>query len=578
MLWNLSKMYESFNDSKLSKDINEAKQRIDELLKMFEKNDDVNKGSGEKLSLYLDKANDLGGLFNKIYAFAQLSYSVDTSNYEAIETIEKMESMFPSLTVIETRFAKWVASLSDPIPKHIEKEYGFYIKQMVHKTQYMLSDEMEELIALMKNTGSGAWSRLQEVITSSLSIEYEGKSLPLPQIRNLAYDADEKVRKRAYEAELSAYPKIEKSSAASLNAIKGEVISLSKLRGYESPLEMTLKESRMDRESLEAMLEAIYEYLPIFRKYLLKKADKLDYKSGLPFYDLFAPLNTVDKEYSFADAKKFIVDSFSTFSDELAQFATHAFEHKWIDAQIREGKVGGAFCYNIHGIGESRIMSNFSGSFSDVTTLAHELGHGYHGECLKKAANINSDYPMALAETASIFCESIAMDYALRSADKSEKAAIIEHGLMEATQVVVDILSRYIFETEIFDKRKQSSLSVEQLKKIMLKAQTQAYGEGLNPEFLHPYMWVCKSHYYSAGNNFYNFPYAFGLLFAKGLYAMYLEEGKTFVPKYNNLLYETGRNDVRGVLAMVGANPTDVDFWKKSLEMIKRDVDEFAQL
>ncbi len=577
MLWDLSKMYGSFDDPKLVGDIDKTVGMIDGLLKMLEK--DAGDGdSGAKLSLYLDRMNELGELFGKVYAFSQLSYLVDTSNNEALEIIEKMEAMFPSLTVIETRFAKWAASLEEPVPEDMAKEYGFYIKRMVDKTGYMLSDEMEELIALMKNTGSGAWSRLQEVITSSLTVEYDGERLPLPQVRNLAYDADAKVRKLAYEAELAAYPAIEKSSAASLNAIKGEVISLSKLRGYESPLHMTLLESRMDRDSLEAMMEAIHEYLPVFRKYLLKKADKLGHKSGLPFYDLFAPLNSVDKQYSFEDAKNFITGAFSTFSGELAEFAAGAFENKWIDAKIREGKVGGAFCYNIHGIGESRIMSNFSGSFSDVTTLAHELGHGYHGECLKNAANINSDYPMPLAETASIFCESIAMDHALEAADKSERAAIIEHGLMEATQVVVDILSRYVFETELFNKRENSSLSVEDLKQIMLSAQKQAYGDGLDPDFLHPYMWACKPHYYNAGSNFYNFPYAFGLLFAKGLYAMYLEEGETFVPKYKDLLYETGRNDIRGVLTMAGADSSDRDFWRKSLEMIKRDVDEFVKL
>lgn len=576
MLWDLAKMYGSFDDPKLEGDIRKSEGMIKELAGMFE---NIGEADIENaMPAYFDKANQLGDLFGNIYAFAQLSYSVDTENTEALDVMERMEAMIPELSVIDVRFAKWAASVVDRIPEKVSDEYGFHIKDAVSKAKYMLDDEMEKVIALMKNTGSGAWSRLQDVVTSSLTVEFEGSETPLFELRNMAYDPSSDIRKKAYEAELEAYPRIEKSSAASLNAIKGEVIALSKLRGYGSPLEMTLMNSRMDRETLDSMLEAIYEYLPVFRKYLRKKAEMLGHESGLPFYDLFAPVGGEDKKYGFEDARRFIVESFATFSGELSDFADKAFEEKWIDAKIRKGKVGGAFCYNIHGIKESRIMSNFSGSFSDVTTLAHELGHGYHGECLKDAPQINSDYPMPLAETASIFCESIAMDHALKDADEKEKIAIMEHGLMEATQVVVDILSRYIFETGLFKKRSDSSVPVDELKNMMIDAQKQSYGDGLDQEKLHPYMWACKPHYYMPGTNFYNFPYAFGLLFAKGLYALYLEEGEAFVPKYKKLLFETGRNDIRGVLKLVGADPADTDFWRKSLEMIKRDVDGFLKL
>jgi len=320
------------------------------------------------------------------------------------------------------------------------------------------------------------------------------------------------------------------------------------------------------------------EYLPEFRRYLKKKAEILGYKSGLPFYDMAAPMGDVHKEYSYEETRDFIVANFKTFSDELGNYALNAFNENWIDAKMREGKVGGAFCANLHGIKESRIMSNFSRAFTDVTTLAHELGHGFHGHILKDATAMNSDYPMPLAETASIFCETIVMNAALKTADEQETIAIVEHSLQEATAVIVDILSRYIFETELFEKRNEASLSAEQLKDAMTRAQKESYGDGLDPEFLHPYMWACKPHYYEAEMNFYNFPYAFGLLFAKGLYARYLEEGEAFVPKYSALLYETGHNDIKGVLASAGVDSSDINFWRGSLEIIKKDIDTFCSL
>ena len=578
MLWNLDKLYKSFEDEKLEKDIVETGRRLKELDEKITSAIESNDHSMKVLEWFIDKSNELGDLISNVYIYANLNYSVDTNNMKALKVMERVEKYLPSLAVLDVKFTKWLKSLEKIEYVGVIEDHRFSIEERLKQAKHMLDDKSEMLIATLRNTGSGAWEKLQDTMVSSLSVEFDGKKLPLPAVRNMAYDKSPEVRKKAYEAELAAYPAIEKSSAASLNAIKGEVIEMTRLRGYESPLEMTLFTSRMDRETLDVMIKAMKEFLPDFRRYLRKKARMLGYEGGLPFYDLFAPIGGVDKEYSFEDARNFIVKNFSSFSSVLGNYAANAFDSNWIDAKIREGKVGGAFCANVHGIKESRIMSNFTGVFSDVTTLAHELGHGYHGHCLKDATSTNSDYPMPLAETASIFCESIVMNAALKDANHEESIAILEHSLLEATQVIVDILSRYIFETELFEKRKEGSLSTHEMKDAMVRAQKEAYGDGLDENALHPYMWACKTHYYSAQMNFYNFPYAFGLLFAKGLYAMYVEEGDSFIEKYDNLLYETGRNDIRGVLATIGVDSGDIDFWRKSLEIIKEDIDKFCSL
>lgn len=578
MLWNLDKLYKSFEDPKLEADIKNIGEIINELEEMCRADFNDTENAHEKLTEFIEKTNDFSDLIGNVFSFAQLTYAVNTTNMSALGVIERVEKFLPQLAVLEVQFTKWLTKLEDINYEGIVGEHKFAISEKLKSAKYMLDDKSEMLIATMKNTGSRAWGKLQDTMVSTLSIEFDGEKLPLPAIRNLANDKSQDIRKRAYEAELAAYPKIEKSSAASLNAIKGEVISECELRGYESPLEMTLLNSRMDRETLDAMLTAMKEYLPEFRKYMKKKALMLGNKNGLPFYDMYAPIGGSNKEYSYEDARDFIVKNFSTFSKELGEFALNAFNENWIDAKMREGKVGGAFCANLHGIKESRIMSNFSGDFSDVTTLAHELGHGYHGHILKDASAMNSEYPMPLAETASIFCETIVMNAALKSADTDEALSIVEHSLQEASAVIVDILSRYIFETELFEKRKIASLSSDQLKDAMLRAQKEAYGEGLDNDLLHPYMWACKPHYYEASMNFYNFPYAFGLLFAKGLYARYLDEGDSFIPKYDALLFETGKNDIKGVLATVGVDSTDINFWRGSLEIIKKDIDTFCSL
>ncbi|WP_337960896.1 M3 family oligoendopeptidase [Caloramator sp. mosi_1] len=429
--------------------------------------------------------------------------------------LEKIEKTVSETTEFDVAFKKWLLKL-DKIEEVINtsdviKQHKFIIKESIKSAKHMLSDEQEIVISKMKNTGSSAWSKLQEFLTSThtveISLEGEVKKLPLPVVRNMAYSEEQYVRKTAYFAELKSYEKIENSSAAALNGIKGEVITLSKLRGYSSPLDMTLQNSRMDRETLEAMLEAIKEYLPYFRDYLKKKAELLGHKSlKLPFYDLFAPIGKVDMKFTYDEARKFIVENFKTFSDELASFADRAFEENWIDAEPREGKRGGAFCYNLHPIRESRILANFDGSFSNVTTIAHELGHAYHGNCLMDETFLNSNYPMPIAETASIFCETLIVDAALKIANREEKIAILENSLQSSTQTIVDIYSRFLFEDEVFRRREDHSLSVDEFKEIMLDAQRKAYGDALDEKYMHPYMWVNKPHYYYADANYYNFP------------------------------------------------------------------------
>ena len=268
----------------------------------------------------------------------------------------------------------------------------------------------------------------------------------------------------------------------------------------------------------------------------------------------------------------------SKFTPDMGKFIDEAFENRWIDVFPREGKGGGAFCSELAGIDQSRILTNFAGSFSDVSTLAHELGHAWHNHCMMGLPLSMTDAPMPLAETASIFNETLLANAAMAQADKKEKLSLLEGNLMETTQTIVDILSRYLFETEVIERRKDHTLSVGELKEIMLDAQEQSYGDGLDPQLRHPYMWACKSHYYISGLAFYNFPYAFGQLFGAGVFAQYQEKGADFVPKYNQLLRSCGSGMIADVAASVGIDVRSMDFWRSSLRVYEKEIDEFIAL
>ena len=523
MRWSLKELYPSFESQEFLSDLEKLDKLIVEFCSWADENLVSIDKPVEKMEKFISYSQEVSSLFSKLVSFASLTTAVEATNETALKYFDKLVVKSSDLTKPNVQFQSFIKGLEnlDDLISSSEllTEHEFYLSEIKRRSKYMLSEKEEVLISKLTNTGSTAWSNLQNKITSTLMVEVnidgEEKSLPLPAARNLAYDKDPAKRKAGYEAELKAYKKIEESSAAALNGIKGEVITLAELRGYKSPLEETVLNSRMDEETLNAMLTAMKEFLPVFHKYYKRKAELLGYENGLPFYELFAPIGEVNRTFTYDEAMEYIIKNFRTFSDKLADFAKHAYENNWLDVEPREGKRGGAFCSNLHPIGESRIMANFSGSFSNMTTLAHELGHGYHGACLKDESILNSRYPMPIAETASIFCETIVVNAALNEASHEEAIGILEASISDAGQVIVDIYSRFLFESELFERRKGHNLSVNELKEIMLEAQKQAYGDGLDSNFLHPYMWLNKPHYYTASRNFYNFPYAFGLLFSR---------------------------------------------------------------
>ena len=278
------------------------------------------------------------------------------------------------------------------------------------------------------------------------------------------------------------------------------------------------------------------------------------------------------------ESKDYLIENFKTFSADLAEMTEEFFDKHYIDFYPRKGKVGGAFCANLPMIKQSRVLTNFTGSLSDVVTLAHELGHAYHGLHIENHRPLNQDYSMPVAETASTFNENIIMNTAIKEASDEEKIALIESQLQDTTQIIVDIYSRYLFESAVFENREQSFMFSKDLEEMMLSAQKEAYGDGLDQAYLHPYMWACKPHYYSTGLSFYNFPYAFGGLFSKGLYAIYQEQPEGFVEKYQELLRATTVSSVEDTAKVLGVDVSTPEFWKKALAEVAESIEAFIAL
>ncbi|MCL2356339.1 MAG: M3 family oligoendopeptidase [Defluviitaleaceae bacterium] len=579
--WCLKDIYAGFNTPEFEADFLEVPKLVEEL-------------NTVKIESFTDAAavikilEQYAAKNDRLSSFSNYIYATDTSNDDASKFIYLLDAIDAETSRMKVRLAKFLAKtienggdIAALAEEHGVGEYAYQLRHMAKEYSHMMSEDEETLAAQMSNTGSGSWGLLQDKLVSMLTCEYtdpksgEMHTIGINECRNLAYDSDADVRRAAYEAELAAYPKIEESCAAAMNSIKGEVNLLSNLRKFRNPLERTLFDSGMTEKTLDAMFEAIDANLQIFRDYLKAKARYLG-KISLPFYDLFAPVGaSCDKKYSYDEAKKFITENFAQFSPGMEAIAKQAFDKSWIDVYPREGKVSGAFCGDIYAIKQFRILLNFGGNLSDIITLAHELGHGYHSMQVMQEGILNTHYPMPLAETASTFCEMIVTNAALKTLQGDAKLQLIENSLQDATQVILDIYSRYLFEKSVFEARKDHPLSVNELNELMLTAQRTAYGDGLDPKLLHPYMWAIKPHYYSAGFSFYNFPYAFGHLLANGLYKIYDADPVAFGKKYDDFLRISGKMPIKESCETLGINVEDSAFWASALDVIKNTIKEF---
>ena len=581
--WDLSVFYRDFDDAQIESDF----ARINQLMPQMQALLASGRDAVAVMEEYASHEEELQRLFGKLGSFANLTLSTDAGNTQAMQLMDRVMQLSVPASMLSSAYSRYLGAMgAETLEAAIASSpalnaIGFYLRRSRDAAKHEPAPEIEEWLLRMSLDGANAFSTLRDQLDATLLVDYRGEQLPLSAVRGKAEDPDPQVRRDAYLAELAAYKKIEVPMAACLNGIKGQGLTMIEARHFESILAESLYTSNMDQETLDAMWTACRESFPAFRRYLRKKGQLLGHENGLPFYDLFAPLRAGDtpaKTYTVEEAHDILLRELGKFTPDMAAFIDHAFKNNWIDLFPRPGKGGGAFCAGVPHAEQSRVLTNFTGSLGDVSTLAHELGHAWHNKCMNGLPLVMRHEPMPLAETASIFNETLLANALRQGVPHDQLLGLLDTDLQNSTQVVVDIYSRFLFESAVVEGKKTHNLSVDEMKQLMLDAQEQSYGDGLDPEYRHPYMWACKSHYYIPGLGFYNFPYAFGLLFGKGVYAQYLEKGAEFVPTYNRLLRACGSDMVADVAASVGIDVRSVDFWRASLKTIEKDIDLFISL
>jgi len=542
--------------------------------------------SAEEIAAFeavLSETNDVTTRYITLRAYAFSHVATDSRDAAGQALLSELMARSATLSQLSARFTAWVAALgADALvsASPMADDHRHPLQQAERRARHQMGPDQEELYAELTVTGANAWQRLHADVTSQLeatvALPYGTASrLPMPGVRELASNPDPAVRRAAYDAEMATWPTVAVPLAAALNAIKGEANTVNARRGWKDPLDPVLFINAVDRPTFDALQQAVTDALPDFRGWLRTKARLHGHSGPLPWWDLFAPLPFAPAEVTWTEGVAAVTKAFGHYAPSLQALAERAVTERWIDAEPRTGKEAGAFCASLQD-DRSLVLLNWSGTFDSVQTLAHELGHAYHNVQLATRTPLQKQLPMALAETASIFCETLMVEAGLQAATGVERLALLDTDLVGATQVVVDIRSRFLFETEVFARRRSRGLSVGELCDLMLEAQASAYGDGLDLDTRHPWMWAVKGHYYS--RHFYNWPYTYGLLFGLGLYARYLEDPQRFRSSYDELLSSTGLDTAAGLAARFGIDVRDVAFWTASLDMLRTRMAAYEEL
>lgn len=589
--WNVDDIHESFEARSFTDAMERSAADLTRLVALFDELGiravpprPVVEADGAAADRAIDEFNRVSDDAALLRTFVYATVATDTRNESAQALLARTRDADATLRPLTARLADWVAALGVDRLAEVSNavcDHRGPLRRLASRAAHQMSESEEHLAAELANTGSAAWGRLQADLTSQLVATVElpdgSHDLPITAVRGMANHADPAVRRAAYDAELRAWPTVELPVAAAMNAVKGEAIVLNRRRHWTSPVDASLFANSVSRATFDAMQSAVVAALPDLRRWMSAKARLHGHPAGrgLPWWDLVAPLPHAAAEVSWDQGVRVVRDAFGGYSAELAGVLDRALDERWIDAEPRAGKVGGAFCARLTG-DRSLVLLNWSGSADSTQTTAHELGHAYHNAALADRTALQRQLPMALAETASIFCETLVVEEGLARSEGVDRLVQLDVDLAGTNQVIVDIHSRFLFESQVFERRQRRPLGAGELCELMNDAQAEAYGDGLDQSTAHPWMWLLKPHYY--GSHFYNWPYTYGLLFGLGLFARYREDPEHFRSRYDELLSRAGMDTAEELGAAFGIDVTDEAFWTASLDVVRARIDDYESL
>lgn len=587
--WSVADVHESMDARSFSAAMEQVGSDTDRLIALFDELDiratephPVTAADGAAADRVIREINAVEQLGEELQAYVYSFISTNSYDEQGQAFGNELDTLGARQRPLLARLVDWVASLGVDALAGVSFEATEHLGPLLRlamRAEHQMSEVEEGLYAELSTSASSAWGNLHGDVTSQLEADVtmpDGvRRLPMASVRGLANHADPAVRQAGFDAEQAAWPTVAVVCAAALNSIKGEANTINRRRSWASPLDASLYGNSVSRATFDAMQSAVHASLDDFRGWMQTKAALHGYAGPIRWRDLVAPLPTAPAEISWERGLEIVRTAFGSYGGALGGLVDRAIGEQWIDAEPRTGKRGGAFCMPFVN-DRSLVFLNWNGSVDAAQTTAHELGHAYHNTQLAHRTPLQRRLPMALAETASIFCETLVVEEGLQRLEGAERLALLDTDLQGANQIVVDIHSRFLFETELFARRQRRTLGVSELNEMMLAAQATAYGDGLDQSTAHPYMWAVKGHYY--GSHFYNWPYTYGLLFGLGLFARYQDDPEHFRSGYDDVLSLAGMNTAEQLGAAFDLDVTDEAFWTASLDVLRARIAEYSRI
>ncbi len=582
--WNLENIFAGGSSSEeLQTYISSIETKVVELKSTIEQCDPNNY---EQLTQVVEELSILSSRLHESSAYVGCLVAQDVKDKEAVAIRGKLDSIGAKYHSLWTQFDEKLKQVSDEEWKALLQseglaQYSYILNERRQNAVEKLSFNQESLINDLAVDGYHAWSNLYDLVVGKMSIPFEEdgevKELSVGQLDNKLSSQSKEVRERAFEAYQNAWAEQEDFCAEALNHLAGFRLSTYEHRNWESVLKEPLKINRMSQETLDTMWKVITDHKSTFVKYLNRKAEMLNLEK-LGWTDVDAPVGKTESNVSYDEAANFIIDQFKQYNPKMSEFSRQAFEKSWIEAEDRSGKRPGGFCTSFPNAKETRIFMTFSGTPSNVSTLAHELGHAYHQHVMDELPYLNQNYAMNVAETASTYAEMLVSDAAVETAKtEEERLVLLEDKIQRSVAFFMNIHARFLFETRFYEERSKGLVSVDRLKALMEEAQREAYNDALGE--YHPHFWASKLHFYITDVPFYNFPYTFGYLFSAGIYAIAKEQGAAFEEKYIALLQDTGTMSVEELAEKhLGEDLTKPQFWTRAIQLAVEDVEEFLKL
>ena len=582
MNWDLTSYFPRFDGPEmrrfkeaLRRDIASLKDRAASLLPLNDEN-----ASGWEDVLTRNEA--LTRRMSHLSSYVSCLAASDGRNEDYLKEEATLASMRAELAKVRVELLRGVKETPDEIFASFIAQHSLdgaqnYLKRLREEARRAMSTEKEILATDLGLDGIQAWGRLYDKISSRLEFDMlypdgNRERLPMSQRRSLLEHPDRRVRKAAFDGGNAAWQSVEDAAAAALNAIAGTRLTLNRHRGVGHFLDLALFQAAISAKTLNALFEALFAHLEIPRRILRLKAKSMG-TNGVAWYNLGAPIDIPNRQpLSWDQAKDLVKNAFTRAYPTLGHFFQIEIDRNWIDWEPRAGKRPGAFCTSSMLSKESRVFMTYNETLGDVLTLAHESGHAFHGYMMREVRPYARIYPMTLAETASTFGELVLTHGLLEdpSISDAQKAMMLDVEVGHGAIYLLDIPVRFEFEKSFYEERKSGELSVSRLKELMIETQRRILGDVLEPGGEDPYFWASKLHFYITGLTFYNFPYTFGFLLSRGLFAMLKKEGKDFLPKYEEFLRLAGSDTAENVVQRtVGSDIGKPEFWSEAIQSLE---------